>query len=398
MNSLRKFYFKLSIPNSLLELPQIVVTSQEKDQLFIKEPNLEKLSSYLQSYKNIIEVPSIQKEWNFFKKKANNFELIFTNQYHKKNISKYQPCSRSYYKLLEILKDLNLLTNQSFMRTAHIAEGPGGFVECFQNLRGSRNQQDHSYILTLRDSTKSCPSWSEFVKKKENITICWGEDKTGNLYNVKNIINFRNQVKYASLITADGGFDISQDYNNQELYTYQLIFCEIVCALSIQEIKGTFIIKVFDFFHEKTQTLIWLLGNLYQHIYLTKPFTSRSANSEKYIICCQFKGISDSYLHQLLGAVSSMGKQQDTFYNVFTGFIPPPLFRNSLQSYIIHNVHEQVKTIMTTLLLIYKNQLTHQNDTQFIDYQILNAIDWCKKYNQPIYYKYSQLTKKNQWR
>ena len=170
-----------------------------------------------------------------------------------------------------------------------------------------------------------------------------------------------------------------------------------MCALSIQEIKGTFIIKVFDFFHEKTQTLIWLLGNLYEHIYLTKPFTSRSANSEKYIICCQFKGISDSYLHQLLDAVSSMGKQEDTFYNVFTGFIPSPLFKNSLQSYIVHNVQEQVKTIITTLILIYKNQLTHQNDKQYVNYQILNAIDWCKKYNQPIYYKYNQISKKNRW-
>ena len=237
MNSLRKFYYKLSIVNELLELPPVLVTHKPMKDYQQLSSSMEHLSHYLQSYKNLIEVQSIQTEWNYYKKRANNFELIFTNQYNTTNISKYQPCSRSYYKLLEIFKDLNLLSKHTFMRTAHIAEGPGGFVECFQNLRGNINKHDHSYVLTLRDGTKSCPSWSDFVTSKNNITICWGHDKTGNLYNVKNIINFRNQVKYASLVTADGGFDISQDYNNQELYTYRLIFCEIVCALSIQE-KG----------------------------------------------------------------------------------------------------------------------------------------------------------------
>lgn len=398
MNSLRKFYFKLSVVNEYLELPSILVTQKQKEDYQQLDSSMECLSHYLQSYKNLIEVQSIQKEWNFYKKRANNFELIFTNQYNTSNISKYQPCSRSYYKLLEILKDLNLLSNQTFMRTAHIAEGPGGFVECFQNLRGKINKQDHSYVLTLRDGTKSCPSWSDFVTSKKNITICWGHDKTGNLYNVKNIINFRNQVKYASLVTADGGFDISQDYNNQELYTYRLIFCEIVCALSIQEKGGTFIVKMFDFFHQQTQTLLWLLCNLYKNVYITKPFTSRSANSEKYVICHQFKGISDSYLHKLLTAVSIMGKTDTSFYDVFSNYSPPTLFKDCLQSYLVHNVQEQVKTIITTILLIKQSQLTKQNDKQFLEYQILNAIDWCKKYNQPIYYKYNQINKQNRWR
>ena len=41
-------------------------------------------------------------------------------------------------------------------------------------------------------------------------------------------------MEQRDIITADGGFDFHQDFNNQEKLSHKLIFCEVVTALTIQ--------------------------------------------------------------------------------------------------------------------------------------------------------------------
>ena len=51
---------------------------------------------------------------------------------------------------------------------------------------------------------------------------------------------------YCNLVTADGGFDYSKDYNSQELLSYKLLYSEIYIAINIQKLNGNFVIKFFD--------------------------------------------------------------------------------------------------------------------------------------------------------
>ena len=44
----------------------------------------------------------------------------------------------------------------------------------------------------------------------------------------------------ADLVTADGGFDFSTNFNKQEQSSLRIIFCEIVTALSVQKKGGAF--------------------------------------------------------------------------------------------------------------------------------------------------------------
>ena len=50
--------------------------------------------------------------------------------------------------------------------------------------------------------------------------------------------------KYANsmeIITGDGGFDFSVDFNKQEICSINLIFAQICFALAMQKKNGTFI-------------------------------------------------------------------------------------------------------------------------------------------------------------
>ena len=95
------------------------------------------------------------------------------------------------------------------------------------------------------------------------------------------------------LVTSDGGFDYSDDYNNQKLSSIKLLFCEVYIALNVQDINGNFIIKMFDLLNIKTIQLLYILYLHYESIYFYKPDTSRLSNSEKYIICKGFKGLNN---------------------------------------------------------------------------------------------------------
>ena len=100
----------------------------------IYKKNIE-LNLKLNSHKNKIdsiysENPSL---WDEIKKFSNEYEFIYTNNLDKfKNVSNIFPISRSYFKLWEILHDFKLIDFKEGdnFTSCHLAEGPGGFIEC----------------------------------------------------------------------------------------------------------------------------------------------------------------------------------------------------------------------------------------------------------------------------
>ena len=258
-----------------------------------KESNSEFNS--LLNYKNKIEDLPDSKLWDKAKKLSNEYELIHIPNKKMKHdsISYYEPLSRSYFKMWELLKLYNFLKNKEEwnkqLEIACIAEGPGGFIEAFVNFRKKYfNRIDNIHGITLRSTNKNIPGWNKsktFLKNNRNVKIHYGQDNTGNIYNLENILSFRDYIqRKVDIITADGGFDFSDDFNNQEQLSYRIIFCEIVIALTIQNINGAFICKFFDMYSDFTLKLLYLLKVCYRELHIVKPLTSRPANSEKYII------------------------------------------------------------------------------------------------------------------
>ena len=94
--------------------------------------------------------------------------------------------------------------------------------------------------------------------------------------------------KYLDLITSDGKIK-TDDINTLEQESYQLILSEIIAALKVQAVNGSFVLKVFETFTIPSLKLIYLLSSFYKNTYIYKPFYSRPYNSEKYIICKDFQ-------------------------------------------------------------------------------------------------------------
>ena len=217
--------------------------------------------------------------------------------------SKVNIVSRAFYKLWEILLIFDLVPKKtSKFITAHLAEAPGSFVQSIIFFRekfykSSDYSKDEHYVISISDDSAGIPTFKKDFRAEYSRVKIYEQDG-GDLTDLKSIDKFTKFSKKADLITADGGF-IWNDENYQEQEAYRLILGEIITALKIQEINGSFVLKLFEIYTDISIKIISILTSVYTNVYITKPLTSRPSNSERYIICKNFKGIDNSVLKKM---------------------------------------------------------------------------------------------------
>jgi len=356
------------------------------------------LSHYLSDIKDKINY--YEHDWDSYKKYTNPYEYINSILPNKQRcVSKYKPLSRSYFKMIEILSTFSIFVPEqknifdktytkptTGIKSFHLAEGPGGFIEALANMR---NNPSDSYIgMTILDDENdlSIPAWKKsdhFLKNNPNVFIENASDGTGNILSIENFDYCID--KYGSsmdIVTADGGFDFSVDFNNQEVNITKLLYGQICYSLCLQKRNGYFILKLFDCFMEHSVDLLYILSAFYEKVYITKPQTSRYANSEKYIVCKNFLFSSNQDIYKHLRGV---------FINVINTQIPihrllnipiPNYFLNKLEEYNAIFGQQQIENIHQTIILIENK---HKNDKieAMIKTNIQKCIQWCIKYNVP---------------
>jgi hypothetical protein len=109
----------------------------------------------------------------------------------------------------------------------------------------------------------------------------------------------------ASLYTSDAGIDVSADYNAQEETTALINYGQVVCGLLALAPGGHLVTKQYTFVTSFSRSLIALVSALFDETYITKPLTSRPANSEVYLVGKGFRGLppglADALLDRLAG-------------------------------------------------------------------------------------------------
>ena len=393
----------LHIQNTDQKIENILIDLQHSPNIIEHNSQLQ-LFKLLSKYKTHIDT---EPEWNQMKKVSNMYEYIYIyNKYLDTNIgtAEYNPISRSFFKLYEIIQDLNLFEFKTFnipiskkkLTIVGLAEAPGGFMECIYTYRKKKKcfNQDKYYTMSLISDDKDVPNLYTLKKKIKNnpLTLIEGVDGTGSLYNYKNIKHLRTIIPdKADIVTADGGFNCSKKYNYQEQLSYKLIYSEIIAALYILKKGGHFVVKIFDIFTHNTVHLIYLLSFFFKDVYIIKPFSSRPANSEKYIVSKDFLGIDETYMDLLLAALLDWNVINDNrkyVTNIFS------IQKNKTYDSIVESIHmynmmfvkEQIKNILTTLAYIKSNMSYEDKETIYYT-QASRCFFWCLKYQMELNYK-----------
>jgi len=342
------------------------------------------ISKSLNSYSNSIklQIDTVSDVWDIYKKITNPYEYIHTPIPNSKQaICKLKPLSRAFYKLVEICKLLSILNHYTTqnMNSFHLAEGPGGFIEALAMLRN--NPKDNYYAMTLIEEDQNIPGWKKsvfFLSKNPNVTIENGYDGTGDLMVWYNLVYCHKKYRGTiDLITADGGFDFSIDFNKQESLSIKLILSQIAFAISMQKIGGVFILKIFDVFTQPTIDLLYLLSGMYETVHIVKPYTSRYANSERYVVCKGFR-LQDvaTYLKQF----ESIYRDSRPITRVLKTDIPY-IYINKLEECNAILGQQQIENISNTLNLIENNNTDKIESMRKNNIQ--KCINWCQKHKVP---------------
>ena len=225
----------------------------------------------------------------------------------------------------------------------------------------------------------------ELLKNNENIYIETGADNTGNMLSPDNFeFCFNNYKNSMDIITADGGFDFSIDFNQQERMAAKLILAEILYTIVMQKKGGSCIIKMYDTFTNISVDIIYFLSSFYNTAYITKPNTSRIANSERYIVCKEFKlEDSSNYYMVFKKAIQTLYENKDISITSILNIDIPYKFITSLEEIIAIIATQQIENIQTTLKLINNNDKLYDKQNKFKEHNIQKCINWCNKNKIP---------------
>jgi 23S rRNA U2552 (ribose-2'-O)-methylase RlmE/FtsJ len=341
-----------------------------------------------------------------------------------------QLLNRAFLKMWEILVIFNLIPETENFISSHLAEGPGSFIQATilfrelmvklgkikscskDNYFGITLHSDHEHLLMHQDFIKYFakePNNRLHIMETKSLTelkdlygggkkLAFAPITNGDLTKLNTIRQFAGTnisdkkektaesfAKPSDLITSDGGFDWKRE-NLQEQEAYKLIFGEIVTALKLQKDGGNFVIKIFETYTKVTIKLIQMLRQVYLKVYLSKPYTSRISNSEKYIVCKGFKKslISSKIISKLEEMIEVMNRNSQ--YQILDIFTDIKLSENVYNSFKQINSDLLVKQYVGINNIIKFINLDNYNGVEFnecLDKQIIASYFWNNLFLEP---------------
>jgi 23S rRNA U2552 (ribose-2'-O)-methylase RlmE/FtsJ len=284
---------------------------------------------------------------------------------------------------MHVLQFFELLPKQTpKIRSAHVAEGPGGFIQALVELC-DRNKKiiQSSTAMSLKSADQHVPGWrraSSFLHHHPEVKLHYGNDGTGNIYIKENQDSF---VSAASpgvhIFTADGGFDFSVDYSIQEQQVFNLLISSINIGMRCLNTDGVFILKIFDIFAESTQIIIILLSRCFREWVLYKPALSRPCNSERYFLGRGFKGPTCPSIPLLRDIEERL---KENIYPVFNGETSAKeelaYIKNNIENSTVVQVNaiERAERYLKSPSSWYKEQMS-------LDFK--KSLEWCQKFRIP---------------
>ena len=224
--------------------------------------------------------------------------------------------SNAWLKCYEILVEFDLipqaLEHDEFVHFDNAAF-PGSFIVSTHHLVKTHRQWHSKYrwhgSSLIGANDLNAEPFEDKYKLYKNYPAKWMMDEKNN----GDVLIRENQRKFkdrlggkVDLYTSDLGFDVSSDYNNQELIQAPANIGQIISGLLTLRKGGHFITKQYMTFEMITVSVMFAVSSFFDEFYLVKPMTSREANSETYLVGKGFKGevsFDHPYIQAMLNRV-----------------------------------------------------------------------------------------------
>jgi hypothetical protein len=252
--------------NTIKGFPELKENLNKEKKAFDKIQNLSMYYTMLNKNNPYYELTNVLKE------KLNNINV-----------------TNGFIKLYEINAEFKLYNKD--VTAFFLAEFPGSFIMSMMEFCSQHKIKYNWLANSYMDETGKTNYLADQFKYYKNNPDKWmfGSYGNGDVTLIDNIRSFKQDiVKYPPIIymTGDAKFvEKEEDWDKEEEDNVNVLTGEVINILNILSIGGNAIIKFFTFCEIPTIYLLYLLSYHFESVYITKPLTSRPANSEIYIIC-----------------------------------------------------------------------------------------------------------------
>ena len=229
--------------------------------------------------------------------------------------------SNAWLKCYEMLIDLELLPDDTddFLHFDNAAF-PGSFMLATRHAIYTKHSWKKNYRWVasslINQNELNADPLEDKYKLYQNYPDNWlmTSEYDGDVLNRDVQQHFHDELKnQVDLYTSDIGFDVSNDYNNQELIQLPVHIGQIISGLLTMKKGAHFIVKQYMFFESNTISIIYGLSQLFEEFYICKPYTSREANSETYLVGKGFLQDSLTLEHPFVSAMFERIENKDKF-------------------------------------------------------------------------------------
>lgn len=184
--------------------------------------------------------------------------------------------NRAFYKMLELSKLISSVPENVLC----LCEAPGGFLQASHCI-----WPDAKCCATSLDTETSI----KFDKQisPENILKFRNNSNILDLNVCDEIISHCKDQSFFDLVTSDGGIE-HENLDSAEQAGTNLFLAQIYIGIQCLKKNGTLIVKVFEGSTLPTCQIYELTKLLFRNSTIVKPFTSKVANSERYVVFTDF--------------------------------------------------------------------------------------------------------------
>ena len=329
-------------------------------------------------------------------------------KYHIKNNINCEIVSNAWLKFYEILFHFkDEIFHMEELKSFHLCEAPGAFISAL------------NHVIHTDDKLKNKIKWNwhaqslnpKIKHKKYNFNVLgddynlidkypnnWifgpPDDQSGDITNIEVIKYYTSLNLNINFITSDAGIEINPKMiNEQEIYLHKINLSQIYLILSMLNDNGIAIFKTFlPLCENLTISLIYILNNCFDKMYLTKPETSKPSNSEIYVVCFGYHKMPIECINKIFNIL----KNNNYYYHTML-FNEQLLNNDFIEKYkenIISLIDRQIQSLKNDCYYYY-NYYSASIFKEYTDKMKLRRKNWMKNNNLKKLDSKYKLLKKN---
>ena len=232
--------------------------------------------------------------------------------------SKKDIINRSFFILWELLINFDIINDNKMLKTLNMSNNMA-LNQCISFYRNKfyKSSSNNDVYNTFNNSKMN-------IDNDNNIEDFGSDSEINNInihknYNNITDINIINNIckefnESLDVIVTDINI-LWKNHNYQEQESFITILSQIYCSLNILKKGGNLVLKTYESYCDYTIKLILILSLCFENVYITKPLLSRPSNSERYIVCLDYKSkkTNDTKIKQLYEIIEKINKTKNMY-------------------------------------------------------------------------------------